>query len=252
MYLGRDFPPFENQSARILGADVSNVLAVGETITRVTSRLRTLSGADALPANHLPVPPQSFGAVVSQLVSFNDPTDLYLGNTYALTFSVVTSAGRTLLPWARLNIAQGFGISAYPGGAPTAGAQSITLPTQAPYFVLPTALGGYIGQDLPPANQTETLSYGYDFEPALSPGETILSASAYLAILDGVDPAVLGDPSVYSVGSPLIDGSQVTQMLKWPGAPDLTANVYGLNIVAVTSANQALNAWARIVINAVS
>lgn len=250
MYLGRDFPPFENQAARVHGVDLSELLAPGEAITAVTGRLRTVSGIDLLPATHLPVPAVFAGAAVSQMVAFNDPADLLLGNTYVLSFLVTTSAGRVLQPWARLTLVRGFGVTAYAGGAQPSGAQSIVLRAAPLFFTIPTLQGGYAGQDLPTANQGETLSYGFDFSAALAPAETILTVAAFLAILVGTDAAVTGAPDAYAVGAPRILGNAVTQKLAWANSPDLTANVYALNITAGTSYNQALNAWSRISIDA--
>ncbi len=246
MYIGRDFPPFENQSARLLGFDLANLLEDGEAITAVTSRLRVMVPADdPLPADHLPVSPQFDGSLVNQLVSFNDPQDLLLGNTYSLIFTVTTT-DRVLLPWARFQIIQGYGITAYPGGSPAADATSLILPAPHLDYTVPTLLGGYAGVDFPTATQGETLLYGFDFSPALSPGETIDSAAAYLALFSGDDDAVLNDPNVYDSGSPVITDAVVQQKLVWPGGVALTANVYVLQLTAVTSEHQSLAAKARI------
>lgn len=256
LFLGRDFPPFEDQGARLLGVDLGKLLAVDETITAVTSRLRTLQGTDALPQNHLPVAPQFSGSQVHQLVVFDNPPAYYdplslVGNIYALSLSATTSAGRNLMPWARFSIKQGLGVTGYAGGATPATAQSVMLTCQPLFYTLPILQGGYIGQDFTAANQTERLTYGLDFAAGLSPNETITSAVAFLGIEDGTDAAVTGSPTAYSVGSPVIDGSVVKQIINWPGAPNLTANVYQLNIAAVTSFNQSIPAWSRIVIDAV-
>lgn len=247
MYIGRDFPGFENQSARILGFDMANLLRADETIAAVTSRLRVLDPADdPTPADHLPVVPQFDGTLVNQLVSFNDPTDTRLGVVYALSFNVTTSLARIMTPWARLRIVQGYGITTYPGGSPPASAASVTLP--APYldYTVPTLLGGYAGVDFPTANQSEALFYGFDFSPALSPGETIVSATSYLGLFSGIDTAVLNDPQAYDTGSIEIDGPLVERMLTWPGGSSLTGNTYVLQLTAVTSKNQSLAAKARI------
>ena len=250
-YAGRDYPPFEDQAGRILVVDLANLLASGETITAVTSRLRTLSGTDDLPALHLPVAPQSSGSVVSQLTVFDDPAAALVGNEYALSFAATTSAGQVFGPWARFEIAPGFGVTTYPGGSPTAGAQSIILTAAPLSYILPTLMGGYVGQDFPVANQGEKLAYGFDFAPALSPGETIASASAFLALLEGTDAAVTASPTAHNSGAAAIAGSVVTQLLAWPGGSALVGNVYALNLTAVTSANQSLAANARVTIGRV-
>lgn len=251
MYIGRDFAPFENQAARILGFDLTSLLVDGEAISAITSRLRIADPAlDPLPADHLPVAPQFDGGLVNQLVSFNDPTDMLLGNTYALSFNVTTTA-RLLTPWARFQIIQGYGITSYAGGSPPASATSLVLPAPHLEYTMPTILGGYVGLDFPVANQSEALFYGFDFSPALSPGETIASAASYLGLWAGEDDAVLNDPHAYDSGSPVITGAVVQQKLVWPGGSTLTANVYVLQLTATTSFNQSLAAKARIVIGKV-
>lgn len=249
MYIGRDFPPFENQSARILGFDMANLLRADETIAAVTSRLRVLDPADdPTPADHLPVGPQFDGALVNQLVSFNDPTDTRLGVVYALGFNVTTSLARIMTPWARFQIIQGYGITTYPGGSPPASAKSLIMPAPSYDYRVPTLLGGYAGVDFPTANQSEALFYGFDFSPALSPGETIDSATSYLGVFSGDDIAVANDPQVYDTGSIQIDGPVVERMLTWPGGSTLTGNAYVLQLTAVTSKHQSLAAKARIIV----
>lgn len=252
MYIGRDFAGFQNQSARILGFDLTNLLDTDETITAVTSRLRIADPAlDPQPATHLPVAPQFSGDLVNQMVSFDDPADMLLGNIYALSFSATTSAGRVLLPWARFQIIPGYGITSYTGGSPPASAQSLVLPAPHLFYTIPTLLGGYCGVDYPTANQGETLVYGMDFSPALSPGETIISQASYLALFEGTDTAVLNDPQAYSSGVPIAAGAIVSQTLAWPGGSALSANVYVLQLTAVTSFSQSLAAKARITVGRV-
>ena len=251
MYIGRDFAPFENQSARILGFDLANLFADGETISSITSRLRIAVPADdPLPATHLPVSPQFSGALVNQMVSFNDPADMLLGNTYALSFAVTTNL-RLMTPWARFTLIQGYGISSYAGGAPPASAASLILPAPDLQYTLPTMLGGYAGVDFPVANQSEALIYSFDFSAALSAGETIDSASSYLGVWSGADTVVLNDPNAYDTGPMLISGAVVRRKLTWPAGSALTANVYVLQLTAVTSNNQSLAAKARIVVGRV-
>lgn len=252
MFIGSDFPPFEDQAGRVLAADLSAVLGDDETITAVTSRLRTLSGTDALPATHLPVDPRISGSRVSQLVVFDDPAEFLIGNRYALSFSATTSEGRIIVPWARFQIIRGYGLTGYPGGSPAAAVRSTVLTVPAPYFTLTTMMGGYAGQDFPTANQGETMAYGFDFTPALSPGETISTAASFLALVSGTDQAVTDDPDAYDSGAAAISGNVVTQMLAWPGGAALVGNVYALNLRAVTSQNQSLAAWARIFIGAIA
>lgn len=251
MFIGRDFAPFENQSARILGFDLAGLLAEGETIASITSRLRIADPAlDPLPATHLPVAPQFSGALVNQMVSFNDPADMLLGNVYALSFNITTSS-RLLIPWARFQIIQGYGVTSYTGGSPPAGATSLILPAPSLEYTMPIILGGYAGIDFPAANQSEALFYGFDFSPALSPGETIDEAASYLGLWAGDDNAVLNDPHAYDSGSIVINGPIVQRKLVWPGGSALTANVYILQLTAITSFNQSLAAKARIVIGKV-
>lgn len=254
MFIGSDFPPFEDQVGRLLGTDVTLLLMADETITALTSRLRTVKGTDNLPQNHLPVAPQFSGAQMSQLVVFDDPSAYWdprslVGNEYMLSFSATTTLGRVLMPWSRFTIRPGPGVTGYPGGTPPGTARSVMIPVQPLYYTLPILGGGQAAQDFPPANQGETLLYGLDFAVALSPGEVITSASSFLAVFDGTDAAVSNNASVYDVGAISIDGSTISRMLRWPPAPDLTANVYALNLTAVTSFNQSIAAWSRIVIN---
>jgi hypothetical protein len=252
MYVGRDFPPFQDQAARILGFDLAQLLGVSETIQAVTSRLRTLSGTDNFPGSHLSVTPQFSGTVVSQLTSFNDPANFLIGNDYALSFSVTTSAAQLMMPWARFGIAPGFGVTAYTGGVVPSGAQSVVLPASPLFYTLPILEGGYVGQDLPVANQGESLNYGFDFAPGLAPGENIISAEIFLAILSGTDAVVTASPTAYSSSAVAINGSVVTQLLAWPPGSSLVGNVYAFNISAVTSFTQSLTGWARIVIGAIA
>lgn len=251
MYIGQNFPAAQDQSARILGFDLANLLASGETVSAITSRLRLVSGTDPLPGKLLPVPPQFSGAQVSQLVVLDDAIEALVGNVYALSFAVSTSAGQIMGPWSRFKVSPGYGVTTYPGGSPPASAQSIILTASPLYYTLPTLMGGYVGQNLPNANQGERLSYGLDFAPALSPGETISSASSFLALRDGIDAAVTASPSAYDSGPVAISGSTVSRMLAWPGGSALVGNVYGLSLAAVTSSNQSLTAWSRITINRV-
>lgn len=252
MFIGRDFAGFQNQAARILGFDLANLLDAGETITAVTSRLRIADPAlDPLPATHLPVDPQFSGSLVNQMVSFNDPADMLLGNVYALSFSVTTSVGRVMLPWARFQIIPGYGITSYSGGSPPDSATSLVLPAPRLFYTIPTLLGGYCGVDYPSANQGETLIYGMDFSPALSPGETIINQASFLALFEGTDTAVLNDPHAYNSADPTAAGAIVSQKLAWPAGVMLSANVYVLQLTAITSLSQSLAAKARITIGRV-
>ncbi len=252
MYAGRDFPPVQDQAARLLGIDLRELLAAGEVISSVTSHLRTLSGDDALPASHMPVVPQADGTSVHQLVVLDDPAHFLVGNNYCLSFKATTSAGRILGPWGRFHVEQGFGLTGYPGVAPPASAQSVILTAGMLFYTLPTLTGGYVGQDLPVASQGERLSYGFDFSPSLSPHEVIVSGTAALALLDGVDAAVTGSSAAYSIGSPVVDGNTVSQMIQWPAGSFLSGNVYALYLTAVTDFNQSLAAWSRVVIDRVA
>jgi hypothetical protein len=251
MYVG-EYPPFQDQAARLMGVDLRELLAVGETITGVTSHLRTIYGYDALPASHMPVVPQADGTIVHQLVVLDDPAEFLVGNAYALSFLATTSAGRILGPWARFHVERGFGVTGYPTGGTPAAAQSVILTAGMLFYTLPVTTGGYVGQDLPVASQSEKLAYGFNFSPALSPDEVITSATARLALIDGVDAAVTGSPTAYSISSPVIDGNTVSQMIQWPAGSYLSGNIYALFLTAVTDFNQSLAAWSRIVIDRVA
>lgn len=248
MHVGSDFPPFEDLSGRVLAVDLAALLGEDETITAVTSRLRTLAGTDDLPATHLPVGPTISGARVGQLVVFDDPAFYLLGNRYALSFSATTSDARVLVPWARFQVTQGFGLTGYTGGTPGASVRSTVLKVPGLYYTLSVTTGGYAGQDFPTANQGESLAYGFDFTPALSPDETISTAASFLALVEGTDQAVTDSPTAYASGAAAISGNIVSQLLAWPGGSALVGNIYALNLVAVTSSGQSLGAWARIVI----
>ncbi len=252
MYLGRDFAPFQDQGARLMGVDLSELLASGETITGVTSHLRTLSGPDALPASHLPVPPQFSGTNVSQLVVLDDPAEFLVGNSYCLSFLATTSAGQIFGPWARFHVGKGFGVTGYPTGSPPASAQSITLRAPVLFYTLAVEMGGYAGQDFPPASQGEKLSYGLDFSATLSPNEVISVAVSALVLIEGTDALVTASPTAYAVGSATISGNVVSQMTQWPAGSFLSGNVYALYLTAVTSFNQSLAAFARIAIDRVA
>lgn len=253
MYVGSAFPPFEDQAGRVLAFDLSALLDEDETITAVVSRLRTLSGVDALPATHLPVAPQFSGARVSQLVVFDDPAEALIGNRYALSISAATSAGRILMPWARFEVTRGFGLTGYAGGTPSAATRSLVLKVPGLYYTLTVMAGGYAGQDFPVANQGELLAYGLDFTPALSPGETISTAASFLSLLSGADQAVTDSPEAYDNASPAtIAGPIVSQKLTWPGGSALVGNIYALYLRAVTSRGQSLAAWARIFVGPIA
>lgn len=249
MFIGRDYPPFQDVAARLLGADLTALLQSGETITGVTGRLITISGTDALPGNHLPHPAQFSGAQVSQLVSFDDPAFMLVGNIYGLLLTATTSLGQTLVPWSRFQVVQGYGITGYAGGQPPASARSVSLTVAPLFYTLPLIEGGYVGHDFPPANQTERLLYGIDFAAALSPNEAITSATVSLFLLDGTDAAITASPIAYNSGIPSIAGSVVQQLIAWPGGGNLTANVYAATFTANTSFGQSLTAWSRIVVD---
>jgi hypothetical protein len=151
-----------------------------------------------------------------------------------------------MTPWARFQIIQGYGVTSYAGGTPPAATTSLILPAPFLDYTVPTLLGAYSGVDFPTVNQSEALFFGLDFSPALSPGETISSASSYLALFSGTDTAVLNDPHAYDSGSIVIVGPIVQRKLAWPGGSALTGNVYVLALTAVTSAHQSLAAKARI------
>jgi hypothetical protein len=252
MFVGRDFPPFQDQAARLLGIELAELLDRGETIVAISSHLRTVKGDDLTPATHLPVAPTFSGSVVNQLVVFDDAAEALVGNGYALSWLATTSAGRVLGPWARFQIVQGFGVTGYTGGAVPASAQSIILRASPLFYMLPTLMGGYIGQDLPVANQAEKLAYGFDFAPALSPDEVINTATASLVLLSGTDAAVTADPMAYSSGPVAISRSTITQLIAWPAGSSLTGNVYGLYLTGNTSFAQSLTAWSRITMDRVA
>ncbi len=246
MFIGRDFPPFQNQSARLLGFNMVNLLQAGETITAITSRLRISDPAlDNLPATHITVAPTFSGSLVNQMVSFDDPADYLLGNVYALSFNVTTTS-RLMTPWSRFQIIQGYGVTTTPDTPAPASATSLILPAPFYDYTLPVLLGAYVGVDFPSANQSEALFYGFDFSAALSPYETIDSASSFLALYSGEDDAVLASPHAYDSGSIVIEGPIVRRKLVWPGGSSLTANTYVLQLTAVTNYNQSLAAKAKI------
>lgn len=257
MFIGRDFPPFENQAARVLGFDLAGLLQNGEVVAAVTSRLRVVGdpARDPTPADHLPIAPQFSGSVVNQLVSFNDPADRLLGNTYALSINASTTvdgaAYRLLTPWARFSLIEGYGVTTYAGGTPPAGTTSLILPAPHLEYTVPTLLGGYAGIDFPLANQSEALYYGLDFSPALTAGETISSATSYLGVWSGTDSAVANDPHAYDSGAIVIEGPIVRRKLAWPGGSALTGNNYILQLTALTSQGQSISAKARVVIGRV-
>lgn len=251
MYVGQAFPIGQDGETRVRGFDLAATLAPGETIVSVGSAaLACVAGTDAAlgldPLVHFIGSPEFLGTQIFQCVSFYDPQASLVGNIYTLAIAATTSLGQTIIPWAQLQLERGFGIPVVPSAEPPSSAEIILLPTPGPAFVLPTQ-GGYALQDFPTIDPGETRLVGFDLSSALSPGETISTATFILTVLSGVDVAVNGTPGTYQIGSPIIGGGIVQQMLAWPATlPDLGGNLYALSVSASTSFNQQLLAWARI------
>src|SRR5271166_2554380 len=264
MYVGQAFPIGQDGETRVRGFDLAATLAPGETIVSVGSAaLASVAGTDAAlglnPLARFIGTPEFSGTQIFQWVSFYDPQASLVGNVYTLAIAATTSLGQTIIPWAQLQLERGFGIPVEPSaGSPSSAEiilvptahdllwQAMWLPTPAPAFVLPTQ-GGYALQDFPTIDPGETRLVGFDLSSALSPGETISTATFILTVLSGGDVAVNGTPGTYQIGSPIIGGGIVQQMLAWPATlPDLGGNLYALSVSASTSFNQQLLAWARI------
>lgn len=253
MFIGRAFPTFQDNSQRLLGFDLAAALQPGEIPELALPFLTCVYGSDpqlALDPNARFVgdtggPCEINGTQVAQGLVFNDPTEALVGNRYAFGIAATTQLLQTFRPWAYFTLEPGTTVLSFPGIVSNA-AQVISLPTPGPKFTLPT-LGGYADQGFPTANQGEQLLYGFDFSPALSPGETIGAAQAALSLLAGTDAVVSGNPLAYFVGQPVIAGNICQQMIAWPTtAPPLGGNLYRLDLVAKTSFNQAIATWSTI------
>jgi hypothetical protein len=229
MFIGRDFPAFEDNQSRVLGFDLTEVLAAGERASSATASLLVWQGLDPTLANN---PAARFigtalvnGNVVTQGIVLDDPLSTLVGNTYALQLSTVTSLGQTIAPWARFQVTQSYGSAALSlifltsdsgviltddsgapltidggSGAPTSQAQIIVLPA-APLKLTIPGLSSYAGQNFPTADPGETWLYGFDFAPALSPNEQITNAAASLTCVYGPDPVLALNPAAYFGGN---------------------------------------------------
>lgn len=255
MFIGRAFPTFEDGQSRVLGFDLGNFLATGETISAATATLICVSGVDQLLAQN---PAARFagdvlisGTVVTQGIVFSDPLRELVGNVYSLTIATTTSIGQIVLPWSRFAITQGYGIP-QSVASPSDPAQIIVLPTPALKLTL-AALGGYAEQNFAIADAGEVLLYGFDFSSALSPNETIIAASPSLNCSYGTDAPLALNPNARFVGAPQIKGSVVQQMVAWPSPlPIVEGNAYVLGLAISTAFNQAVSAWSRIAIGSTS
>jgi len=253
MYAGRDFPVIEDGASRILGYDLSATLSQDEIITAVSAQLRLTSGRDDALA--LDPVARFFGAAsflgnaVTQGVSFADATNMLAGNVDEFGLVAATSLNQVIASWARISLAAGHGYPQTPPAGPPSSARIIILPDAAPKFVLPT-LGGYAEQDFPTSDQGEARFYGFDLNAALTVGEEIVSARFALSVKEGTDSLITNDPQAYFSGMPVVASGVAQQLIAWP--PPLlflTGNTYVLNIVALTTFNQAIEAWSRITID---
>jgi hypothetical protein len=229
MFIGRDFPAFEDNQSRVLGFDLTAVLAEGEIVNSATSSLLVWKGTDAVLANN---PTARFigttlvnNNVVTQGIILNDPLSTLVGNTYALQLAALTSLGQTISPWARFTVTQSFGSPALQlifltsdsgmiltgddgtpltsdggSGVPPTSAQIIVLPA-APLKLTIPGLGSFAGQNFPTADPGEVWFYGFDFSPALSPNEQITNAAASLTCVYGPDPVLALNPTAYFGGN---------------------------------------------------
>jgi hypothetical protein len=274
MFIGRDFPAFEDNQSRVLGFDLTAVLAEGEIVNSVTSSLLVWKGADGVLANN-PIgrfigPALVNGNVVTQGIVLNDPLSTLVGNTYALQLAALTSLGQTISPWARFTVTQSCGSPALQlifltsdngmiltgaggYGLPSTSAQIIVLPS-APLKLTIPGLSSFAGQNFPTADPGEVWFYGFDFSPALSPNEQITNAAASLTCVYGPDPVLALNPTAYFGGNvtligPATSGSVVQQIVMWPsGLNTVAGNVYVLGIAIATNYGQAISLWARIAI----
>jgi len=81
-----------------------------------------------------------------------------------------------------------------------------------------------------PKDEAEEIYYGADFAAVLSPGETIVSASATIRVLEGTDPT----PGAMIVATTVFSGSKAEQFVVG-GVPGTR---YKLAIHIVTSRGQ--------------
>ena len=254
MYAGADFPQFEDGAARVLGFDLGNLLVSTEGIISVTSALVCTDGTDSPlasnPAGRFIGPPTTAQNFVTQGIVFNDAIGSLVGNEYALGFSVVTTLGKTIMPWARFRLGRGYGAPTVPASAPPPPVFSTFVLPIPPVKIVLSSGGGYAGQDFTEADAGEKWAYGFDLSPALSVGETILSVVFALTLTRGTDTPLSLNPVARFVGAPVISGNTVTQFVAWPPPlPDLRGNHYVLNGTASTSLNQSISTWSRIAIS---
>jgi hypothetical protein len=96
----------------------------------------------------------------------------------------------------------------------------------------------YVGA-FDPADSTEVDAYSIDFTKRMVSGDTIVSASASLSVLQGVD----ANPSAHVAGSVAISGYVVTQVLSTllPGV------TYELTITVTTNAGRILTAFGSVI-----
>lgn len=252
MFAKQLLPRVSDNSARIFGFDLSPFLAGGETLFSAGASLMVVVGADvplALNQNIRFLGSAAInGTTVFQEVIFSDPTQTLVGNVYRLSIGVTTSLGQKPVPWSQFGIDASFLTPPLPSGAPSSSAQIYIIPVPVLKFTIP-ASGIYAEQDFPTADCGETLLYGFDLSPSLSPGETIASATSGLFLNAGTDAEIEANSNAYSVGTPTISGSVIQQMIAWPTPiVAIYGNSYVLGMTATTSFGQMLPVWTRIAI----
>jgi len=264
MFIGRPFYPVaEDGQSRQMGYDLTFILGEGETIIAVgTAVLTCVQGTDSAlelnPAARFLGSAQFSGTQISQAVSFNDSANVLAGNLYTLTIPAATSFGQIIGVWTYLPLEIGFGFvplvggdfssdfsSDFTGGAAPPGT-GVILSVPPRKFILPTP-GGYALQYFPTVDQGETRLFGFDISSALSPHETITSATFSLTLLSGTDETIAEANEAYFFGPPTITGGVVQQLVAFPRPlPYLLNNLYALGMSATTSLNQQIPGWARV------
>jgi len=84
--------PMDSREADYLTVDYTDMLDTGETLSSSTVTCEVFSGEDATPSSRLSGSPEISSSRVRQLF---EPSEAYVG--YLVTFTTVTSTGRTLV-----------------------------------------------------------------------------------------------------------------------------------------------------------
>ncbi len=106
----------------------------------------------------------------------------------------------------------------------------------------------WAGNDFPNADVGEVVLLTFDFCPSLGVSETLSSASDVFLLISGTDST----PSSRLVGSPVISGETVSQLVSFVGlvlTDALPTNQYRLIMTVTTSLGQTIDSWAQITVS---